>query len=250
MTAKGAVRSPQHGVVRRGLRGFPGAARAGRPEGDAVQSRGPLRRHRASEALLALRGHLHTSPVFVVQESAVAPNPFASTLVPGQLDSEATLAPVGPHSPTIHTLQSPVMSALPTLGGDGTVAPIPVGSVRAGGHAPQTRRPGAIKTPQPAQRGWIGMAIAEPPCSLLSRSGDPSGRHRRSRQSRPVHPRAHGAQSEEAKVDPPPPEAAPSVPIETKPRPTRPSTSTATASPESTPADRSAGEQCSRSSRP
>ncbi len=110
------------------------------------------------KALVGLRGKLGTSPVFVGPEHVPAPNPFASTLIPGQVDSQATLAPMGPHSPTIHTVQSPVMSALPTLGGDATIAPVAVVAF-AREETLIKRDPAPIAAPR-ARRGWLAIAIA------------------------------------------------------------------------------------------
>ena len=110
------------------------------------------------KALVGLRGKLGTSPVFAGPEHVPAPNPFASTLIPGQVDSQATLAPMGPHSPTIHTVQSPVMSALPTLGGDATIAPAPVVSFAR--EETLIKRDAERVTPPRARRAWFGIAIA------------------------------------------------------------------------------------------
>jgi serine/threonine-protein kinase len=110
------------------------------------------------KALVALRGKLGTSPVFAGPQQTGAPNPFASTLVPGQVDSEATLAPIGPHSPTIHTVQAPVMSALPALGGDATMAPAPLASF--GREETLIKRDAEPATPPKARRAWFGVGVA------------------------------------------------------------------------------------------
>jgi eukaryotic-like serine/threonine-protein kinase len=186
------------------------------------------------KALLALRGKLGTSPVFAGPQPTGAPNPFASTLVPGQVDSQATLAPIGPHSPTIHTVQAPVMSALPTLGGDATVAP--AGLVSFGREETLIKREiEPVIAPRAARRGWLGVAIAAATVVAAVAIG-------RSVQEPPIVDEAPKipalTEPVEAAVaaEPPPPETeATPIAADVKPRPVKivPAPSTA---PESTPA--------------
>jgi serine/threonine-protein kinase len=190
------------------------------------------------QALLALRGKLSTSPVFAGPEHINTPNPFASTLVPGQIDSEATLAPIGPHSPTIHTQQSPVMSALPTLGGDATIAPAPL--VSFGREETLLKKDAEpIAPPKPARRAWLGVAVAATTVAaaiLIGRSVqappavDDAPPPRIPALSEPV--------AEAAAAEPPPPEAeAEPTPVVTEPLKPRPvKQASATSPPEQVPA--------------